>query len=178
MELFPFSSISTVMSFSCMMVLLAPSLANGETQLHLWSLRRLNYFAAPEHVAFGLSHRHGLPLFVGLRDSAKPAFVEPATLPVQVINDGLKGSGFVPTEADGRQSAAKLLPRDGDLYWSVPTDAAVPSQGRSRCLYFGLVAHLRQRFDQVLLVSHGCGEFLVLAHRASLFCFSKCPSTR
>src|ERR1700681_2795467 len=124
------------MSFSCMMVLLAPSLANSETQLHLWPLRRLKYFAAPEHVAFGLGHRHGLPLFITLRDSAKPAFVEPAALSVQVINDGLNHSGFVPTEADGRQSAAKLLPRDCDLYWSVPTDSAVPSQSRSRCLYF------------------------------------------
>src|ERR1700676_4419321 len=149
MELFPFSSISTVMSFSCMMVLHAPSLANSETQLHLWSLRRLNYFAAPEYVAFGLGHRHGLPLFVCLRDPAEPAFVEPAALPVEVINDRLKNSGFVPTEADGRQSAAKLLPRDCYLYCSVPTHPAVPSQGRSLCLCFGLVAHLRQRLDQV-----------------------------
>src|SRR6202035_3922437 len=63
-----------------------------------------------------------------------------------------------------RQSAAKLLPRDCDLYWPVPTDAAVPSQGRSFHLYVGLVAHLRQRLDQVLLVGHCGGEFLVLAH--------------
>src|SRR6266705_649214 len=116
MELFPFSSISTVMSFSCMMVLLAPSLANSETQLHLWSLRRLNYFAAPEHVAFGLGHRHGLPLFVTLRDSAKPAFVQPTAFPVQVIDNGLEDSGFIPTEPDRCQSTAKLLPRDCDLY--------------------------------------------------------------
>src|ERR1700694_5658004 len=109
MELFPFSSISTVMSFSCMMVLLAPSLANSETQLHLWSLRRLNYFAAPEHVAFGLGYRHGLPLFVRLRDSAQPAFIQVSVLPVQVINNGLEDSGFIPTEADRRQRAAKLV---------------------------------------------------------------------
>src|SRR5580704_2527881 len=115
------------MSLSCIMALLVPSLANSETQLHFWPLRRLNYFAAPEHVAFGLGHRHGLPLFVCLRDPAEPAFVEPAALPVEVINDRLKNSGFVPTEADGRQTAAKLLPRDCDLYWSVPTDPAVPS---------------------------------------------------
>jgi hypothetical protein len=86
-----------------MMVLHAPSLANSETQLHLWSLRRLNYFAAPEHVAFGLGYRHGLPLFVGLRDPAEPAFVEPAALPIEVINDRLEHSGIVPTEADGRK---------------------------------------------------------------------------
>src|SRR4029077_19502667 len=121
--------------------------------------RRLNYLAAPEHVAFGLCHRHGLPLFVGLRDPAEPAFVEPAALPVEVINDRLKNSGIVPTEADGRQGAAKLLPRDCDLYWSGPTDSAVPSQGRSVRLYLGFIAQLRQRLDQVLLVGHSCGEF-------------------
>src|SRR5450631_4535425 len=76
----------------------------------------------------------------------------------------MKNSCFVPTEADGRQGAAKLLPRDCDLDGSVPTDPAVPPQGRSFCLYFGLVAHLRQRLDQVLLVGHCGGEFLVLAH--------------
>src|SRR3984893_471854 len=112
MELFPFSSISMVMSFSCMIVLLALSLANSETQLHLWSLGRLNYFAAPEHVAFGLGHRHGLPFFVALRDSAEPAFIQVGVLPVQVINDGLEDSGFIPTEADRCQRAAKLVLRD------------------------------------------------------------------
>src|ERR1700686_3613279 len=79
----------------------------------------------------------------------------------------MKNSCFIPTEADGRQSTAKLLPRDCDLYRPVPIDSAVPSQGRSFHLYVGLVAHLRQRLDQVLLVGHCCGEFLVLAHGAS-----------
>src|SRR5215203_152431 len=85
-ELFPFSSISTVMSFSCMTFSSAYSLANSETQLHLWSLRRLNYFAAPEHVALCPGHRHGLPLFVRLGDPAKPAFVQSTTFPVDVID--------------------------------------------------------------------------------------------
>src|SRR6266853_2429091 len=76
----------------------------------------------------------------------------------------MKNSCFIPTEADGRQSTTKLLPRDCDLYRPVPIESAVPTQGRSLRLYVGLVAHLRQRLDQVLLVGHCCGEFLVLAH--------------